>query len=784
MKTISSDPAAIASKFINHTNKNIFLTGKAGTGKTTFLRHIIQSTHKKAVIVAPTGIAAINAGGVTIHSLFQLPFGNFVPQNQTNATLQTFKVNDPASLMRNMHMSESKRKLLRELELLIIDEVSMLRADLLDAIDTVLRSIRRQQQHAFGGVQVLFIGDLLQLPPVIKDGEWDILKSYYKSIFFFDARVLQNEKPLYIELEKIYRQDDDIFISLLNNLRNNCVTANDVTLLNTYFKPNYKAGDQENYITLTTHNYKADKINAEHLLGLKSKSFYFDAKIENDFSEYAYPVEKRLELKQGAQVMFVKNDTTGEKRFFNGKIGIVSSVSEKGIEVSFGDGSKPVSVEMNDWQNLKYQLNPESNEIEEKIAGTFSQFPLKLAWAITVHKSQGLTFDKAIIDIGDAFAPGQVYVALSRLRSLTGLIMTSRINYQNMIQDTSVTAFSQTKTESIDLTTMVEQEEAQYLKEYLVSCFDFTSIIYNLREHVISYAKDINLPAGKAGKSIKQKHKVWAEELLNTLVLVKPHAVSFVNQVNNVFYKEEEGFLKFIYERVQAATDYFSVIFKNMSKTILNQVELVKGEKRIKTYLNELLDLETLCYEQLKKMKKAVVFADVILHKNEFTKVAMAEVLKDDGRTEKLLNVLRPAEHDLNKAGTKKGDTSRTKKNESKPKTKEEKKSIEKKVEKIDSKELSYSMLMEGYSVEEIAAKRGFAISTIESHLVIYVATGKLLANRFVNEGKIAQIIEVAKKLDTFQLNPIKGALGDEFTYSDIKFAVAGYLAGEENRSS
>ncbi len=782
MKTIVLDPAAIASKFINHTNKNIFLTGKAGTGKTTFLRHIIQYTHKKAVIVAPTGIAAINAGGVTIHSMFQLPFGNFVPQNQTNSTLQTFKVNDPASLMRGMHMSESKRKLLRELELLIIDEVSMLRADLLDAIDTVLRSIRRQQQHPFGGVQVLFIGDLLQLPPVIKDGEWDILRSYYKSIFFFDARVLQNEKPLYIELEKIYRQDDDVFISLLNNLRNNCVTPNDVTLLNTYYKPTYKAGDGENYITLTTHNYKADKINGEYLQGLKTKSFFFNAEIEGDFNEFAYPVEKRMELKEGAQVMFVKNDTSGEKRFFNGKIGVVTEMTDKAIEVSFDDGSKPVNVETNVWQNLKYELHAETNEIEEKVTGTFTQFPLKLAWAITVHKSQGLTFDKAIIDIGDAFAPGQVYVALSRLRSLTGLIMTSRINYQNMIQDTSVSAFSKTKTECDDLSSMVEQEETHYLKDYLGTCFDFTTIIYNLKEHVESYAKDEK-------KSVKQKHKKWAEELLNVVAQAKPHAVNFMNQVNGMFYKEETGFLKLVDERVNAATEYFSNLFKSMSQLILSQVELVKSEKRIKTYLNELLDLETMCYEQLKKMKKAVVFSNAILTRNEFTKVAMADVLKDDGRTEKLLALLRPSEKAIDE-GEKKGgfilEKDEVKKpvrtgtgGEYKPKKKAEKTPPEEKVSKIDSKELSFSMLMEGFTVEEIASKRAFAISTIESHLVTYVATGKLQASRFVNEEKMAQIIEVAKKLDTFQLSPIKGALGDEFTYSEIKFAVAGYLAEE-----
>ena len=312
-----TDPTALASKFINHTQKNIFLTGKAGTGKTTFLRNIIQQTHKKAVIVAPTGIAAINAGGVTIHSLFQLPFGNFIPVNQNSfSTNQQFKITTPALLIRNMQMSSTKRNLLRELELLIIDEVSMLRADLLDAIDTTLRYIRRQNNKPFGGVQVLFIGDLLQLPPVVKNDEWEILKEHYNSIYFFDAWVLQQEKPLYIELEKIYRQADNTFIALLNNLRNNCITEDDVALLNNYYKPGFKAENNQNYITLTTHNYKADKLNKEYLQNIKSKSYFFNATVEDEFSEYAYPVEKTLELKLGSQIMFVKNDPTGAQRFF------------------------------------------------------------------------------------------------------------------------------------------------------------------------------------------------------------------------------------------------------------------------------------------------------------------------------------------------------------------------------------------------------------------------------------------------------------------------------------
>ncbi|HLP12081.1 MAG TPA: helix-turn-helix domain-containing protein [Flavobacteriales bacterium] len=787
MKTQETNPAAIASKFINHTNKNIFLTGKAGTGKTTFLRHIVKYSHKKSVIVAPTGIAAINAGGVTIHSLFQLPFGGFIPVSQAGqSNFQQFKFNDPASLMRGMHMHENKRKILRELELLIVDEVSMLRADLLDAMDTVLRSVRRKN-HPFGGVQVLFIGDLLQLPPVVKDGEWETLKRYYNSIFFFDARVLQNEKPIYVELDKIYRQDDEVFIGLLNNLRNNKVEPNDVTLLNTYFKPTFKPEPGDNYITLTTHNYKADRLNAGYLLNLKEKSMYYEAIIEDDFNEFAYPVENRLELKLGAQVMFVKNDTTGQQRFFNGKIGVVSFLDEKKIEVSFNDGSKPVDVERHTWQNLKYELSSVTNEIEDKVVGTFSQFPLKLAWAITVHKSQGLTFDKAIIDIGDAFAPGQVYVALSRLRSLNGLIMTSRINYTNMLQDSNVDAFSKTKSEYNELEIMVEQEASSYAFEYIQTSFDFFNLGMEFTAHAQSYTMDEK-------RSVKQKHHQWALEIKRQFDEIKPHGAGFINQLNSIYHKRETNFLEVMQQRLKAANDYFIRGITALSEKILAQVELVKAEKGVKNYLKELLDLETACYEQMKKMKKALALAGAVINKQEFTKDLAKELTEDNLRIEKLNALKKPVERPVEPAGKKKqgkkpvndsgeeverdfnGNQMPNEKLNVKKPVKKNQASV-KAESKIPTAQISYDLLMEGYTVEEIASRRGFAITTIESHLSQYVAKGTLLASRFVNDEKANAIIEVSKKLSTYELSPIKSALGDEFSYSDIRFALAGHLA-------
>lgn len=314
-----TNPAELAAKFINYTSRHIFLTGKAGTGKTTFLRNLIQLTHKKAVIVAPTGIAAINAAGVTIHSLFQLPFGTYLPkQPAVGDSHFNQQYNTPRSIVKHLQMNSIKCRIFMDLELLIIDEVSMLRADLLDAIDMVLRYVRKNNAN-FGGVQVLFIGDLHQLPPVVKSNEWQLLGEFYQSAYFFDALALQQNPPVYIELEKVYRQSDDVFISLLNNLRNNTVSEQDVALLKKYYREDFKPAADQKYITLTTHNQRADTLNRQSLDALKAASHFYKSEVENEFSESAYPAEHSLELKLGAQVMFIKNDPTPEKRYFNGK---------------------------------------------------------------------------------------------------------------------------------------------------------------------------------------------------------------------------------------------------------------------------------------------------------------------------------------------------------------------------------------------------------------------------------------------------------------------------------
>ncbi len=725
----------ILSRFINNTNQNIFLTGKAGTGKTTFLRNIKNHTHKNVIVAAPTGIAAINAEGVTLHSLFQLPFGAFIPDNDgLTAQMQT-EVNTPRTLLKSLQMHQNKRDMLKKMELLVIDEVSMLRADMLDAIDLILRWVRGEKDKAFGGVQVLFIGDLLQLPPVVQNSEARMLAPYYPGFFFFQSQVIQKHPPLYVELEKIYRQDDQTFIQLLNHFRENNVTDEDIDLLNKYYRPDYVHNTNDGIVLLTTHNRIVDSKNREALQALKGKSFKYEAGVTGEFSQYSYPVDQILEFKKGAQVMFTKNDTSTERLFYNGKIGFISDLAKDKIEVDFRDGTDTVVVEPYEWENKKYSVDKNTNVIEESVVGRFVQYPLKLAWAITVHKSQGLTFDKAILDVANAFAPGQIYVALSRLRSLEGLVLTSPIPKKGISIDNKLKLFSNTKKKYEELVPLLDEEAKKYLNSYILNTFDFTDVMTFLRKHYASYTKDEK-------RSFKQQYKAWAGNLIEETEPLVKVALSFRTQVNSIIYGQPD-FLPFLKERVEKASGYFEPLLKKLYDAVSKHHSSVKGERGAKTYRNELIDIANLFKGQLQKINKSQALIKSAI----------------DGTMVDKSTILQPELEKIESISTKGTRVGKGNSGEKK--------------EKVDTKKVSLDMYKAGMNIEKIAKERGMVTATIEGHLSHYILTGELNINDILPKEKLNRIEKEIHKQDTFMLTPIKGALGKDASYGEIRMVVA-----------
>src|SRR5690554_309164 len=457
---ITNEKLDLAWDFVNNTNRNIFLTGKAGTGKTTFLHKLKEESLKRMIVVAPTGVAAINAKGVTIHSFFQLPFGPITPDSSENRLSKKF--------------AKSKINIIKSLDLLVIDEISMVRADVLDGIDQVLKRFRNKNKP-FGGIQVLMIGDLQQLSPVIKEEEWQILKKYYSTGYFFGSNAFSDCDVLSIELTHIYRQESLKFIEILNDVRNNTLSSHTLKQLNERYDPNFTSENHKGYITLNTHNYRADQINKKELSDLKSASMVYKAEVDRNFPEYLFPTHAQLELRVGAQVMFIKNDSSPEKRYFNGKIGEIVALDKQQIVVSCpGDSSNIVTVPET-WENIRYTVDKKNKTIIDEGIGSFKQMPLRLAWAITIHKSQGLTFDNIIVDAEDAFAHGQTYVALSRCRTLEGIVLTTPISGKNIINDQEVQSFTKQAEENQPDHQMLANSQRTYQLSLNAELFDFYS---------------------------------------------------------------------------------------------------------------------------------------------------------------------------------------------------------------------------------------------------------------------------------------------------------------------
>ena len=561
---------ALAWQFIENTGTHLFLTGKAGTGKTTFLRKLKRESPKRMVVIAPTGIAAINAGGVTIHSFFQIPFAPYVPES-------SFSTNGQATY--RFRFGKEKINIIRSMDLLVIDEISMVRADLLDAVDEMLRRYR-DRHKPFGGVQLLMIGDLQQLAPVVKDEEWQMLKKYYDTPYFFSSRALKQTEYCTIELKTVYRQSDGAFLDLLNRIRENHCDPQVLEALNRRYLPAFQPRKEEGYIRLVTHNYQAQRINNYELEQLPGRSYAFRATIDGKFPEYSYPTDELLELKKGAQVMFVKNDSSGEHRYYNGMIGEVTDLSADSIEVRAKDSTAAFLLQEEEWANAKYVLDEESKEIVEDIEGTFRQFPLKLAWAITIHKSQGLTFERAIIDASSSFAHGQTYVALSRCKTLEGLVLSAPLSAKAVISARAVDRFTEEARRNEPDEDRFHSLQRTYFHELLSGLFDFRPLEQSLQR----YVRLIDEHLYKLYPKQLAAYKAEAERFHEKVVIV---AQKFGMQYNRLIdavqnYATDET----LQERIAAGAGYFKKEMEPQYLVLIKERVLATDNKELKKQLN------------------------------------------------------------------------------------------------------------------------------------------------------------------------------------------------------
>ena len=816
----------LAVNLVNESCRNIFLTGKAGTGKTTFLKYIKENCAKQIAVVAPTGVAAINAGGATIHSFFQLPLSPFIPE--AKGFIQNDATNKH-SLLGRMRVNNEKRKIFQQLELLIIDEISMVRCDILDEIDVVLRHFRNRNNEPFGGVQVLLIGDMFQLPPIIPDEEWSLLSQFYNSQYFFESRVMQMAPPVYIEFEKIYRQSDNVFINVLNEVRHNKITDEGMQLLMSRYDPWFELTDNDGYIFLTTHNYKSDNINATELSKLKGKLFSFKAEITGEFYEKSYPADELLQLKAGAQVMFIKNDKEKVKRYFNGKIGVITKIEEDTIFVETNNGNE-IEVHKETWENIRYTLNKKTQQLEEEIIGSFTQFPLRLAWAITIHKSQGLTFDKAVIDAGQAFAPGQVYVALSRCTSLKGMVLKSKITPSSLHSDKRIIRFSESNANAEQLQDELLQSKKQYQQTILFLLFDFITIEKSIAELI----KMVNDNIAAFNTEIKQ----WLNEVENKISGLKIVAEKFKLQLNKFFSEDilpEQN--EQLQQRLLKAADYFIEQLEQTIEFLFQSPASTDSRQHAKSYndslkgifalLAEKKHLMNCCkpnfsisnYYQQKKNFILLPFGvnayatssqqktesshpqlhrklrelrnKICEQKNvpvyyvastatidemaEYLPQNLDELVKISGFGQakakqygsQFLKIITEysAEHNL-------GSFIHNKK----PKReRKEKNPNEISEQKEDTKTISYKLFKEGKTVAEIASLRNFAISTIEGHLAHFISKGILSVHELVQKEKL---ILIEPHLENFEsgsssIIPIKQKLGDEISYGEIRMVLA-----------
>lgn len=806
MNSFNNPQLQLSYDFVQFTGKNIFLTGKAGTGKTTFLHNLKNISHKRMVVVAPTGVAAINAKGVTIHSFFQLPFGPQVPGVES-ASMQS----------KSRRFNKEKINIIRSMDLLVIDEISMVRADLLDGIDSTLRRFRNRNLP-FGGVQLLMIGDLQQLAPVVKEDEWNLLRDHYDTAFFFSSKALQQTQYVSIELLHVYRQSDEKFIKLLNSVRDNKIDNSVIEALNARYDPDFNS-DDAGYIILTTHNAKAKQINDSRLVSLSTNAHTFKAAITGSFPEYTYPTEFELELKKGAQVMFVKNDPNPEKQYYNGKIGTITNIQSNIITVDCTGDDEPIEVGKVIWEKMKYSLDDESKEIKETIEGTFNQYPLKLAWAITIHKSQGLTFENAVIDAQAAFAHGQVYVALSRCKTLEGLVLSSRIQPQSVKHDSTINNFTKNIEDNQPDRSHFEASKKLYEQQLLTDLFDFGTlqkqISYAIKLFQDNYSSLQNNPVDEFTE--------MSRKLIAEIVIV---ANKFRNQLNVLFSDVDEIEKNIqLQDRVKKGSVYFSDKMSEVLESIITNTVIETDNKVVRKSLKRVMD--NIQQEYSYKLKSLLACNNGFVVDDYLKARALASIeepkkpakrritvfsAKDQDQKElyRILKAWRDAKADeldwevyrviqlktMNEICSKlpstpvglmqiKGmgkvkmemfsdellDIINDYRDEYGITTEDyEDPVIPIKIPKKDTKKVTFELWKSGKKVEEIAEERGFVTSTIEGHLAHYIGLGELSVDGLIDDDKLKQISEYMLKHTSSTLSEVKEGLKNKFTYSELRF--------------